>query len=263
MNAAATIQYKGKTRRLGKLAPRAISLRHMMASRRMLAQMPPAPEERDWTTKVAFPAGAMGNDELGDCACAFWGHFVQALTANASTEVTISDADIIALYSGAAGYVPGKPATDQGSIIAAVLAYLQKTGCGGIKLDGFAQAQAQNLPQLRQIVNTFGGADIGLALPKTVESAENQGDTWDVDLTAGADAERGSLGGHSVAVEGYDQGGFFVISWGEKIYLTNAFMYAYNDEGWAPLASGVWAPKGVSPAGDTVPALDADLAAVA
>lgn len=71
------------------------------------------------------------------------------------------------------------------------------------------------------------------------------------------------FGGHSVAVEGYDRGGFYVISWGEKIYLTNAFMAAYNDEMWAPLASGIWAPNGVSPAGDAVPALDADLQAVA
>lgn len=262
MIGAGTIQYKGKTRRLGKLAPRVLSVRHLMASRRMLAQMSTAPDARDWTTKVTFPAGAMGNDDLGDCSCAFFGHFIQALSANASAEVTISDADIIALYSGACGYDPANPASDQGGVIADVLAYLQKTGCGGIKLDGFAQGMATNLPQLRQIVNTFGGADIGLALPKTIESEENQGDTWDVDLTAGADAERGSLGGHSVVVAGFTQDGFWIISWGEKIFLTNDFMEAYNDEVWAPLASGIWAPNGVSPAGDAVPALDADLLAV-
>ena len=258
-----TIQYRGKTRRLGKRRPAVLPVAHMMASRRVLAEMPAAPETRDWSTKMTFPAGAMGNDDLGDCAEAAIGHLIQALTANASTEVTPPDSAIIQLYSGAAGYVPGKPETDQGSIIADVLKYVQTQGVDGYRIDGFAQGMATNLPELRQIVNTFGGADVGLALPKTIERAESQGDTWDVDLTAGQDAERGSLGGHSVVVEGYDQGGFFIVTWGLKIYVTNAFMMAYNDEAWGILASGIWAPKGVSPAGDTVPQLTAELAAVA
>lgn len=263
MTGTETIQYKGRIFRLGKRTPRVLSVRHLMASRRMLAQMPVAPETRDWTAKVSFPAGVMGNDVLSDCTGAGAGHYIQTVTANASTEVTVADADVIAFYSGSTGYVPGDASTDQGGVEADVLAYFQKTGLAGIKIDGFAQAQAQNLAEIRQVVNTFGGCYIGLALPKTIESEENQGDTWDVDLTAGQDAERGSLGGHCVVVEGYDQGGFFVITWGLKIYLTNAFMTAYNDEAWALLASGIWAPNGTSPAGDTVPALDADLQAVA
>lgn len=245
--------------KLGKRAPAILPVKHLMASRRMMAAMPPAPDTRDWTAKVTFPAGAMGNDTLGCCAESAIGHLYQTLTANASMEVTIPDSAIIQLYSGAAGYVPGDAATDQGSVIADVLAYVQKNGCGGIKIDGFAQAQARNLGQIRQVVNTFGGCDIGLALPKTIES---QGDTWDVDLTAGVDAERGSLGGHSIVLEGFDQDGFWGCSWGEKKYLTNAFMDCYNDEAWAILASGLWAPNGTSPAGDSVPGLDADLQAV-
>ena len=194
------------------------------------------------------------------CTAAGFGHWVQTITANASTEVTIPDSAIIQLYSGSTGYNPADPSTDQGGVEADVLAYLKSTGCGGFKLDGFAQAQAQNVPEIRQVVNTFGGAYIGLSLPRTIES---QGDTWDVDLTAGQDAERGSLGGHCVVLEGYDQGGFWFITWGERKYLTNAFLQAYNDEAWALLETGIWAPNGTSPAGDTVPALDADLQAVA
>lgn len=260
MTGTETIRHEGSVLRLGKRAPRVLPVRHMMASSRVLAQMPLAPDVRDWTEKMSFPAGEMGNDALGDCAEAAVAHLIQALTANASTEVTPPDSAVIGLYSAAAGYVPGDPSTDQGSVIADVLAYVQKDGFAGVKLDGFAQGMATNLTQMRQIVNTFGGADIGLALPRTVES---QGDTWDVDLTAGQDAERGSLGGHSVVVEGYDQSGFIVVTWGIKKYLTNAFMSAYNDELWAPLASGIWVVNGKSPAGDTVPQLDADLQAVA
>jgi len=259
MTGLETTTIAGRLFRLGKRAPRQLPVRHLMASRRMLAEMPPAPPTRDWTTAMTFPCGEMGNDTLGDCTGAGAGHWIQAVTANASTEVTVSDADVIAFYSGSTGYVPGDSSTDQGGVEADVLEYWKETGLAGIKLDGFAQAQAQNVGEAQQVVNTFGGGYIGLALPKTVES---QGDVWDVDLTAGADAERGSLGGHCVVLEGYDQGGFWFITWGMKKYMTIAFLRAYNDELWAPLASGIWAPNGKSPAGDTVPALDADLAAV-
>jgi len=258
-----SVTIAGRVLKLGKRAPRPVSVKHAMAARRMLAQMPPAPETRDWTAKVTWPAGAMANDALGDCTAAGIGHRIQAWTANASTEVTVSDADVIAFYSGSTGYNPADPSSDQGGVEADVLAYAKATGLGGYKIDGFAPVTAQNLAEIRQVINTFGGCYIGLALPKTIESAENPGDTWDVDLTAGADAERGSLGGHCVDLQGYDAGGFWADTWGERIYLTNDFVSAYNDEAWALLSNGLWAPNGTTPAGDAVPALDADLQAVA
>jgi hypothetical protein len=204
----------------------------------------------------------MGNDSIGDCTAAGYGHQIQAWTANNGAEVTVSDADVIKFYSGSTGYVPGQPDTDQGGVEADVLGYAQKAGLAGYKIDGFASVTAQNLAEIRQVINTFGGCYIGLALPRTIQSEENPGDTWDVDITQGEDAARGSLGGHCVDLQGYDQSGFWCDTWGERIYLTNAFMSAYNDEAWALLSNGLWAPNGTTPAGDAVPALDADLAAV-
>jgi hypothetical protein len=198
------------------------------------------------------------------CTASGIGHWIQVATANNGAEVTPSDADVVKFYSGSTGYNPADPSTDQGGVEADVLAYAKKVGMGGFKIDGFAAAQAQNLPQMQQIVNTFGGAYIGLALPKTIEAqGEYDGATWDVDLSAGADAERGSLGGHCVIVEKYDGRGFWILTWGIRIYLTNDFMAGYNDEAWAMLANGLWAPKGITPAGDAVPAYDGFLAAVA
>jgi hypothetical protein len=250
--------------KLGKHAPKPVSLAHHMAARQLLAQLPPAPETRDWLGAVSFPAGVMGNDTLGDCTAAGIGHWIQVATANNGAEVTPSDADVVAFYSGSTGYDPADPSTDQGGVEADVLAYAKKVGLGGTKIDGFAAAQAQNLPQLQQIVNTFGGAYIGLALPKTIEAqGENDGATWYVDLSAGADAERGSLGGHCVIVEAYDADGFTILTWGIRVRVTNDFLTAYNDETWALLANGLWAKKGVTPAGDAVPAYDGFLAAVA
>lgn len=250
--------------RLGKAAPRPVSLAHRMAARQLVASLPPAPDARDWTTGMAFPAGVMGNDRLGDCTAAGFGHWVQAATSANGSEVTISDDDILKLYEGSTGYNPADPSTDQGGVEAEVLTYLKGIGCGGFKIDGFASAQAQNLGEIRQIVNTFGGCYIGLSLPRTIEAqGEGDGATWSYDPTAGADAEPGSLGGHCVVIEAYDADGFLVVTWGVRVRLTNDFMAAYNDEAWALLANGIWAPKGKTPAGDLVPAYDGFLAAVA
>lgn len=246
--------------KLGKLAPKPVGVRHLMAARQLLAALPEAPDARDWTQALTLPCGVMGNDALGDCTAAGVGHIIQAWTANNGAEKTPSDAQVIAFYSATTGYNPADPSTDQGGVEADVLLGAKTIGLGGFKIDGFAQAQAQNLPELRQVVNTFGGAYIGLALPKTIES---QTDVWEVDLAQGENAERGSLGGHCVVVEGYDRGGFWILTWGVKKYVTNNFLLAYNDETWALLANGLWAPKGMTPAGDTIPAYDGFLGAVA
>jgi hypothetical protein len=255
--------------KLGKHAPKPIPIRHRMAARQLMATLPPAPATRDWTKAMTFPAGVMGNDALSDCTAAAVGHIVQAWSANNGSQITIPDAAIIKFYSDSTGYIPGDASTDQGGVEAEVLACAKTNGCGGYKIDGFAPADSSNLAELRQVVNTFGGAYIGLALPRTIETqGEYDGATWDVDLSAGTAAEPGSLGGHAVVIEAYDANGFTIVTWGVRVYMTNSFMLGYGHpavggEAWAMLANGLWAPKGTTPAGDAVPAYDGYLAAVA
>lgn len=254
--------------KLGKLHPKPIAIRRRMAAVQLMASLPAAPTVQDWTKAMSFPAGVMGNDVLSDCTAAAVGHIIQAWSANNGPEITVPDPAIIKFYSDTTGYVPGDASTDQGGVEADVLVGAKTTGCGGYKIDGFAPANSANLGELRQITNTFGGAYLGLALPKTIETqGEYDGATWSVDLSAGADAEPGSLGGHAVIIEAYDQGGFTIVTWGFRVYVTNDWMTAYcnpavGGEAWALLANGLWAPKGVTPAGDAVPAYDGFLAAV-
>lgn len=255
--------------KLGRAHPKPVSIRRKMAARQLLAQMPAAPDTRDWTKAMTFPAGVMGNDTLSDCTAAAVGHIIQAWSANNGSQITVPDQAVIKFYSDTTGYNPADPSTDQGGVEADVLVGAKSVGCGGYKIDGFAAANSANLGELRQVTNTFGGAYLGLAMPKTIETqGEYDGATWSVDLSAGADAEPGSLGGHAVIVEAYDQNGFTIVTWGIRVYVTNDWMAAYcapdvGGEAWALLANGLWAQKGVTPAGDAVPAYDGFLAAVA
>jgi hypothetical protein len=245
--------------RLGKLAPRS-DHRQLRLSKYLPAKLPAAPPSVDWTTKVKLPCGAMKNDELGDCTCAALGHAIQVWTANASTEVTVSDADVLKLYEGACGYVPGDPSTDQGGIEIDVLNYARKYGIGGHKIDAFVALQPENQEHIKLSVDLFGGVYIGVALPNTIQ---NQGDTWTLDIGKGRDAMRGSLGGHAVFVTGYDAFGLWFISWGQKYRMSWEFWLAYTDESYA-LLSQLWAPAGANaPVGFDYAALMADLTAVA
>jgi hypothetical protein len=57
------------------------------------------------------------NDALGDCVEAGQGHVVGVLTGNAAgTPFIFTDAQMQAIYSAEAGYVPGDPSTDNGMV---------------------------------------------------------------------------------------------------------------------------------------------------
>jgi hypothetical protein len=244
--------------RLGKLAPQR-DHRQLRLAKYLPADLPPAPPKVDWSEKVAFPAGAMLNDALGDCTCAALGHAVQVWTANAATEITISDADVLAVYEGACGYNPADPATDQGGVELDVLNYARTTGIGGHKIDAFVALQPENAEHIKLSVDLFGGVYIGVSLPNTIQG---QGDTWTLDITAGADAVPGSLGGHAVFVVGYDPLGLSFISWGQRYRMSWEFWLTYTDESYA-LLSKLWAPAGTNaPVGFDYAALLADLNAV-
>ncbi len=243
--------------RLGKRAPRR-DHRTLKLSRYVTAALPPAPAAVDWTEKMTFPAGQMLNDQLGDCTCAALGHLIQAWTANTGSQVTVPDSAILKAYEQACGYDPNDPGTDQGGIEIDVLNYFRTTGVGGYKADAFVALQPENEEHIKISVDLFGGVYIGLELPKTID----QQDDWFVDITAGAAALPGSLGGHAVVVEAYDADWLTIVTWGQKKRMSWDFWRAYTSESYAVL-SKLWTRRaGVSPVGFDYATLLADLKAV-
>jgi hypothetical protein len=77
----------------------------------------------------------------------------------------------------------------------------------------------------------------------------------------GADAEKGSWGGHCVFVPKYDANGLTCITWGELKTMTVAFWQAYCDEAHA-LLSKDWVTAKGAPAGFSLAQLEADLKAI-
>jgi hypothetical protein len=223
--------------------------------------LPPPPPSVDWSKPVSFPCGFFLNDQLGDCTCAGPAHAVQVVTANASPpEVTVADADVLAMYEGSCGYVPGNPATDQGGDELTVLGYWRKHGIGtsGHKIDAFAAVNVLNSQEVMQGLDLFGFLYIGILLP--VSAQAQVGGVWDVDPTSAGSP--GSWGGHCVIIVQADPNGLTCITWGALQRMTWAFWNRYVDEAYVVLTPEWISADSRAPSGFDLATLQSDLAAI-
>jgi hypothetical protein len=238
-------------RKLGKLPPRHDPRTLMLA--KYTAALPPPPAAVDWSRKLDH-LGMMKNDTLGDCTCAAVGHMIQTWTSQTTGQAIIPDAAIVGLYERACGYDPSDPHSDQGGVEIDVLNDWRRNGVDGHGLDAFAAVSRRHHADVKDAVWLFGGAYIGVALPRSAQSQE----VWDVPPGGAAgDGAPGSWGGHAVPVIAYDTGGLTCITWGALKRMTWAFWDAYCDEAYACLSKD-WAAA-QAPSGFDWAALDADL----
>ena len=246
--------------KLGKHAPKIDPRRPRLAKYLNYSTLPTPPENVDWTHGIT-DFGMMENDQLGDCTCAGMGHAVQVWTANASTEVTVADSDVIAAYQAVGGYVPGDESTDNGANLSDCLTYWQNTGIGGHKIAASVSVDTTNLQEVQVAAWLFGCLYTGVNLPLSAQ--QQVGSIWDVPAGgATGDGQPGGWGGHctSLPVSGPMLG---VITWGALQHVTPAFFTTYFDEAYAILSPDwIDTVNGLCPAGFDIQALQADLAAV-
>jgi hypothetical protein len=194
----------------------------------------------------------LANDRLGDCTAAAAGHLIMEWSANASTEIVPSDADIITAYSAVSGYDPATGANDDGAVELDVLNYWRKTGIANRKIWAYAACEPRNHAHVKASVYLFGGCYIGLALPL---SARNQR-IWSV--TSGPDSRPNSWGGHAVNVVAWDSHYLTVVTWGQLLKMTWGFWDKYCDESYAVLSQD-FINNGVAPNAIDWTSLEADL----
>lgn len=242
-----------------KLGLRAVKTdsRTLRLAKYLAPELPLAPPVRAWSTSVGS-WGMMLNDTLGDCTIAAIAHAIQVWSANRYREITIPNSEILTAYEIWCGYNPADPSTDQGGVELDVLNSWRHNGLAGHMLLGYADPSVQNLEEIRQTINLFGGVYIGMALPMTAQSQE----IWDVDaLGAVGAATPGSWGGHAVFVMDYDQDSFTCVTWGQLKKMTVAFWQAYVQEAHALLCPD-WFNATGAPNGFNLDQLSSDLLAI-
>lgn len=224
--------------------------------------LPDEPPVRYWGKNVSVWPMYL-NDKLGCCVPAGGGHTVQDWTAAATTLFSPSDADILKVYEEAGGYNPNDPTTDQGMALLDMLNYWRKVGISGHKIDAFMQMglPSDNLTvapppmspaavalwkQLRQVINIFGCAYVGVQLPLL---AQNQvGTMWTVPSNGPVgDASPGSWGGHCVVLVDYNAYGVLCVTWGQLQLISWNWLFYYMDECWAVLSKDWMKPSKIAP----------------
>lgn len=199
-----------------------------------------------------------GNSDWGDCVWAMAGHAIQAWTANAGTEATVTDADVLRGYSDVTGFdpnagPPGNNPTDRGTVIQDALSYWRKTGIGGHRILAFAEVDVRDETQMQQAAALFGLVLLGMNFPASAMTQFDHGQPWDLVAHDG-----GIEGGHAILGARYDTAAkqWHVITWGAEQPVTFAFIGKYFEEAWVA-ASQEWVKvTGGAPSGLDVPALN-------
>jgi len=199
----------------------------------------PPPAAVDYTKDMPQAQSGFGmmlNNSLGDCTCAAFYHARQVWTFHSTgTTQTAPNSDVELLYEKACGYNPAQPGEGPGGNEQHVLTYVHKTGApigqGGASVDkilAFVEVDPRILDDVKRTIYNSGIAYIGFNVPANIvppASGHEPLKTWVV-----APGKPKFVGGHAVALPGYDAEGPIVISWGQLYKMTWEFFQAYVDE---------------------------------
>jgi hypothetical protein len=217
--------------RLGKLPakqdPRTLELAHYI-DRATFAGAALPTKVLDTPNVASWPM--FENDQLGDCVEAAMGHVAELLSKmGQGTEVTITDNDVIKVYEDVAGYRPGDPSTDRGTVMLDALNYWRKTGIAGHKILGFAAFNPKSYTEWKAAIALFGVAFVGVALPLSAQAQTGPGKEWKVTTTTGGGAP-GSWGGHGIPFFDYSRYEVDCITWGFRQRASWPWVGTYCDE---------------------------------
>lgn len=225
-------------------------------ARRLDALGSPPDASNDYAAAVTVDWGMLGNDAVGDCVWADTGHTLMLRTANASSIVVPTAADVLAAYSDHTGYDPADPSTDHGDDETSACEYLERVGFLGHKSNATGVVDPANIDHVKWCVQLFGACRLGVNLPRSAMDQFNDGTAWD-DV---GDTE--ILGGHDVPLVGYAGDVFTCVTWGRLVPVTRTFVLKYVEEAHSELYFDWIAGQGTAPSGLSLDQLVADLGAL-
>jgi hypothetical protein len=231
------------------------------------AGLPPVPLTQDVDRASRVTSWPMYlNDQLGDCTIAAIGHMYGAWTTYATgTEALFSDDQVQATYSRIGGYVPGDPSTDNGCVMADVLADQQANSMtdtaghphGVAGYAAFGNPGDEDL--LGQVLDVFGSAYVGINCQASILTEFSNGEPWT--WTPGEAVE----GGHAICLQrrlGSGDAPLEYVTWGALQAATVNFQANAAEEAWAVVTHDWLAANGTSVEGLDLQQLLADMAYV-
>ncbi|GAA1877138.1 hypothetical protein GCM10009753_00150 [Streptantibioticus ferralitis] len=219
--------------RLGKMPPK-VDDRTLNLADYLTPALPPAPPMKTWTEKVQDWT-MLGNDRYGDCVIAASLHMEQNWTAyEGPQEMEPTEQQALNVYSTITGFNPNDPSTDRGTNMLDALNYWRKTGIGNGTILAYAASEPGNVEHIKDIVELFGAAYVGLQLPVSAQKQK----VWAVPPGGPVGSgQPSSWGGHCVPMIGYTPTQVMCVTWGQLKSMTWGFFETYCDEAYAVLSS--------------------------
>jgi len=187
----------------------------------------------DWTGPTSDYT-FLGNDRVGNCTRASYGHVVQQRCALLGVKCELQADDVNKSYKDGTGWdgVPGS-SSDRGDMIVNALTQLRKVGFrdGQYKLRGFGRVNHNDTLEMRAALRLFGSVIVGASLPASIS---RQNTIWDVSPVGQRkpDEAPGSAGGHAFILTKHQRGRWAGMPWIHKTDITYAWDDLYIEEAW-------------------------------
>jgi hypothetical protein len=230
----------------GKLPAR--NSKHIKLFAHYLSSLPFIPDTQNWGAGVVFQM--FGNDQAGDCTCAGPCNALLEWNCDALHLATLSEQDAINLYSEITGYDPATGANDDGANIEDVLQYWQDNGINKHYIYSFLRIGIDNLEHLKQAIYLFGAIIVGVGVDDTDESNFTTTHSWDTNYHVD--------GNHCIILVGYDQNGFWAVTWGGLVYITFNWWKHRGDEAFVCVTQDWIQSNGSAPNGFNIQQLQQD-----
>jgi hypothetical protein len=198
-----------------------------------------------------------GNDVWSCCTRASWANLLRVWTKLAWGDELVTPTDVVL-----SDFVAEGGTKDTGLPEAKMLKRWATLGCPFPSrqfidmIEGWAPIDISEPDHLKVAIEQCVGICAGFALPKIAMQQTNEGVPWDINGPLVGDAAWGSLGGHEVAMVGYDEakGLWTVLTWeksGNGVFqqVTERFRAAYMDEADAPMSRTIFGTQAKSPKG--------------
>ncbi|TDH56709.1 hypothetical protein E2F47_06150 [Mycobacterium eburneum] len=169
------------------------------------------------------------NDEIGDCAIAGSIEEIRLANAMRKASVDFTDAQALQAYSEITGYIPGDPATDQGTDVHQLYEYRQHTGIADAegqrhKVIDYAGLTPGDWNELLIALSRFEMVGIGITVPDYAEAQFEAGEPWHL-----IPGRHRIEGGHYVPIVGAtDNTTAQLFTWGALAGITAPFYNVHN-----------------------------------
>jgi hypothetical protein len=137
-----------------------------------------------------------------------------------------SQDEVFDLYrrSGNPNFDPATGVDDNGVNMQLMLQAVVSGGIGGVKGLGFAKVDTRNEEELKAAVAIFGFLLFGVNLENAQKTQTNSG-VWDYSWSL-------AWGGHAILGAAYEANGIDVVTWAQRVRMTDRFVQKQLDEAW-------------------------------